>query len=489
MEQPLPKHGACCLASINLSEFVVDPYTDHSYFDSKSFINAVKVGIRTLDKLIDENYSRHPLKKQQEMSFNYRNIGLGVFGYGTMLMKCGFRYGAEDALMFTDSLFSLMFVTAVLESNRLAKELGPYPKYKQCVFDSDIMKAHFPPDELDEMKKTGLRNCSLLSIAPTGTLSNLLGETGGCEPEFTLKYTRRTVGMTEGEDSYYEVDCKAAREYKRINDTDELPDYFVASDDIPWMDRIRTQAVMQNHIDTGISSTINLPNETTVEEVEDLYIEAWKHGLKGVTIFRKGCKRMPILSKEDSEVKKVGKMRKLTTGCGSLHLNAMFNSKTGDLVEIFLNKGSSGGCNNFMIGLSRQISLNCKNGSKFEDILDQLASSGVCPSYAVRTATKHDTSPGSSCPVAVGKALKEMWEEMQNDIRGRKSKENTTALVEKTGKSRTNSTKRDSGENNRKVSSKTSNGYDGITCPVCHSPIEHIGGCDQCNNCGWSKCE
>lgn len=464
------------MSSINLSEFVVDPYTPKAHFDSMGFIHAIKVGVRTLDRLIDENYNRHPLKEQQEMSYNYRNIGLGVFGYATMLMKLGYKYGSDDAIEFTDDIFGLMFRAAVIASNDLAKELGPFPKYKDCLWDSDIMKAHFIQEEIDQMRQYGLRNCSLLSIAPTGTLANLLNESGGCEPEFAMKYTRRTVGMTDGDDTYYEVDCRAAREYKEINNTDTLPDYFVSSKDILWMNRIRTQAVMQKHVDTGISSTVNLPNETTVEEVENLYLEAWKAGLKGITIFRDGCKRFPILStnKDKTEPQKVGKMRKLTTGCGSLHLCAMFNSETGELMEIFLNKGSSGGCNNFMIGLSRQISLNCKNGASIIDILDQLASSGVCPSYAVRTATKHDTSPGSSCPVAVGKALKEMWEEMQNDINGRINKEKISGA---TGRS-----KQDVAQQ-----SPTSNASE--KCPVCGSKIEHIGGCDQCNNCGWSKCE
>lgn len=502
-EQPLPKHGACCLASLNLSEFIIYPYTDHSYFDSESFVKAVKVAVRTLDRLIDENYDRHPLKEQQEMSYNYRNIGLGVFGYATALMKLAYRYGSDAALDFTDSLFALLFRAAVIASNDLAKELGPYPKYKDCVWDSDIMKFHFRQDEIDQMRRYGLRNCSLISIAPTGTLANLLNESGGCEPEFAMKYTRRTVGMTDGDNTYYEVDCKAAREYKRINHTDELPDYFVGSDDIPWIDRIKTQEVMQRHVDTGISSTINLPNSATVEDIEEIYLEAWRAGLKGVTIFRKGCKRMPILSidSNNGDIHKIGKMRKLTTGCGSLHLNAIFNSKTGDLMEIFLNKGSSGGCNNFMIGLSRQISLNCKNGAKIEDILDQLESSGVCPSYSVRTATKNDTSPGSSCPVAVGRALKEMWEEMQNEL----GKQNSIGVHSRSNEKKVEVKKvhgtntecnakyvnpgtRESNKSCPKVSSEAC-GYDGKICPVCHSKIEHIGGCDQCNNCGWSKCE
>ena len=486
-EQPLPSGGCCCLASINLSEFVENPYTEDAYFKSGDFVKAVKVGVRTLDKLIDENYSRHPLKEQQEMSYNYRNIGLGVFGYATMLMKQGYEYGSVEAIELTDTIFALMFRAAVIASNDLAKELGPFPKYKDCVWDSDIMKYHFTADEIELMREYGLRNCSLLSIAPTGTLATMLNESGGCEPEFALKYTRRTVGMTDGDNTFYEVDCKAAREYKEINQTDKLPDYFVCSKDIRWQDRIKTQAVMQKHIDTGISSTVNLPYETTVEEVEDLYLEAWRQGLKGVTIFREGCKRFPILStdkkeEESIDIKKIGKIRKLTTGCGSLHLNAIFNEQTGDLIEIFLNKGSSGGCNNFMIGLSRMISLSCKKGASIDEIIDQLNSCGVCPSYAVRTATKKDTSRGSCCPVAVGKALREMWKEMQDEIRGRNEESRKTTLVEKAPESEVG--RENTGESG--TPSDSTNEKD--RCPICKSPIEHIGGCDQCNNCGWSRC-
>ena len=151
-----------------MSEFIVNPYTSESYFDEPGFIKAVKVGIRTLDKLIDENYSRHPLQQQRDMSYNYRNIGLGIFGYATALMKLGMKYGSDEALIFTDHTFSILFKTAVITSNQLAKQYGTYPKYKECVFDSDIIKNHFSQNEIDELKKHGLRNCSLISIAPNG---------------------------------------------------------------------------------------------------------------------------------------------------------------------------------------------------------------------------------------------------------------------------------------------------------------------------------
>lgn len=163
------KHGACCLASINLSEFVTEPYTAFARFDYDGFVKAVHIGIRALDTLIDENYNRHPLKQQREMSFNYRNIGLGAFGYASALMKMGLTYGSPEANEFTDGLFFKMFREAVKASNKLAKEKGAFPRYKDCVWDSEIIKNHFTEKEIGAMKKYGLRNCSLLSIAPNGS--------------------------------------------------------------------------------------------------------------------------------------------------------------------------------------------------------------------------------------------------------------------------------------------------------------------------------
>ena len=485
-EQPLPKNGACCLSSINLSEFICKPYTKDAYIDTEKLVKAVKVGIRTLDKLIDENYYKHPLKEQQEQSFNYRNIGLGCFGYATALMKLGLKYGSPEALDLTNCIFGLIFRAAVIESNSLAKEFGPFPKYKDCVWDSEIIKKHFPQDEIDIMRQYGLRNCSLISIAPTGSIATCLGESGGCEPEFALSFTRRTVGMTDGEDTYYKVYCKAAREYMELYKCEEkdLPDYFVSSANISWKNRVLTQSVIQEHVDTAISSTVNLPNETTKEDIAKLYLLAWEKGLKGITIFREGCKRMPILStetpKKEEEVKEerklergeikvisddvIGKKRRLISGCGSLHCAAYFDRTTGELLEVFLDKGSTGGCDNFMTGLSRMISLAARAGCSIYDIVDQLNSSGTCPSYAVRRATKHDTSPGSSCPVAVGNALLDMQIEINEEL----EIDNPKPIIKK-----------------KETKSVILPKY---KCPECGSEITFEGGCQTCKNCGWSKC-
>lgn len=487
-EQPLPANGACNLGSINLSEFVKNPYTELSQFDFEDFDNTVRIAIRALDEVLDYGINLHALPEQREMAKNYRNIGLGIMGLGSMLFKMGFEYGGDEAICLAEAIGRQMFRTAVETSVELAKEKGVFPKYKDVVFDSEIIKLHFTESEIEEMKKHGLRNCSLLSIAPSGSIGTLLNITTGCEPAFRISYKRKTESLHKDKDVYYDVLIKEAQEFKELYPDRELPDYFVASDDIPWDKRIRMQAALQRHIDTAISSTVNLPNNTTVEEIEQLYMYAWDRGLKGITIFRDGCKRIGILTVDDTKkedaVNKtihtakelprgfiiktddncVGKKRTLKTGCGTLHCTAFFDPVTGDLLETYFSKGSSGGCNNFMIGLSRMISLSARGGIDTYSIVDQLKSCGSCPSYAARSATKHDTSNGSCCPVAIGNALLDMYEEMLEEIGWSNYEDDSNNEPEKI--------------NNSKP-----------VCPECGEELTFEGGCNICKSCGWSKCE
>ena len=491
-EQPLPKNFSCNLGSLNLSEFVVYPYTKNAYFDWDDFINAVGIAVEALDNIIDENIERHALKEQAENSQNYRNIGLGVMGYANMLFKLRLTYGSKEAIEFTDALFSRMLNAALYESALLAKKKGAFPKCKkEEILQSQIIVNHASKSVKELIEKYGLRNCSLISIAPTGSIATMLGVSGGCEPEFALSYTRKTENLNES----YEVFCKSVEEYWKLTDETidkgnikSLPKYFVTSKDINWKDRIDIQSVMQNYVDTAISSTVNLSKDTPIEEIEQIYLYAWKKGLKGITIYRSGCMREGILTTEESKQGKeeviynkpergevipvndndaIGFKRKLMTGCGSLHCTAFFDVNTGELVETYLSKGSTGGCNNFMVGLSRMISMASRAGVSIQDIVDQLMSTGSCPSYAARSATKHDTSKGSCCPMAVGYALKEMWEEFQGKEMKPKIK-----LNEKESKKILNTI-------------RTLRSF----CPECGEPLIFEGGCNICKSCGYTKCD
>lgn len=489
-EQPLPKYGACNLGSINLSEFVKDPFTEYAVFDYKSFEKAVAIAIRGLDNVLDENLNNHPLKEQKEMAFNYRNIGLGIMGLADMLIKLKRSYGSENSIKIINNIMDTMFRSAIIASSQLAEEKGTFPKYTPNVLKSKIIKNHFSESELSHfgITKYGLRNCSLLSVAPTGSLGTMLNISTGCEPIFAMSYTRKTESLNNNEDKYYTVYTGIAKQFLDTQ-SKNLPEFFIESKDINWKDRINVQAVLQKHIDTAISSTINLPNNITLDEMEELYLYAWEQGLKGVTIFRDGCKRTGILTtdtpnksekKEETDKKCsdklprgmiikaddncIGKKRTLHTGCGTLHCEAFFDPVTGDLLETYFSKGSSGGCNQFMIGLSRLISLATRGGVDIYSIVDQLKSSGTCPSYAVRSATKKDTSKGSSCPVAIGNALLDMYHEFLDEI----SPEPEDDAID---------------EIKAEIKKKKN------PCPQCGQELRFEGGCMTCPNCGWTKCD
>ena len=404
---------------------------------------AIHIAVRGLNDVLDEGLPLHPLEEQRTSVNEWRQIGLGIMGLADMLIKMGIIYGSQSALDISEKIAKTILNEAVLESSLLAKEKGPFEKYN---YDKLKESLFYQLQITDKVKKSvaayGLRNSQLLTIAPTGTLSTMLGISGGIEPIFANYYTRKTESLY-GKDVYFKVYTPIVKKFmeeNNIDDDNNLPTYFITSADIDPINRIRMQAIWQKYIDASISSTVNLPENATIEDVEKIYLAAYHHGLKGITVFRSGCKRVAILStdaktEENKELPRgyiidasddlIGKKRKLVTGCGSLHCTAFFDPITGDLRETYLSKGSTGGCNNFMVGLSRMISLAARGGCSIDAIIDQLNSAGVCPSYATRSAVKRDTSPGSCCPVAIGKALKEMWQEMQNDIQTIEKKSST----------------------------------------------------------------
>lgn len=482
-EEPLPAGGSCLLGSINLAEFACD-----TGFDFESFKHCVKSSVIALNEVLDEGLPLHPLKEQRESVYDWRQIGLGIFGLADLLIKLGIKYGSPEAIDLCDMIGHTMADMAIKTSAVLAKEYGVYPKYKPEAVEQSAFYSKNALGETKELVESfGLRNSQLLTIAPTGSLSTMLGVSGGIEPIFANYYTRKTESL-KGHDEYYKVYTPIVKEYMNkhgLKDDSELPDYFVTAQTLDYKNRIYMQSIWQSHIDASISSTVNVPNDFTVEQVEGLYMTAWDAGLKGVTIFRDGCKRAGILTiKENVEdiVEKphrlergmiikaddncIGKKRTLRTGCGTLHCEAFFDPDNGQLLETYFSKGSSGGCNNFMIGLSRMISLAARGGIDVYSIVDQLKSSGTCPSYAVRTATKHDTSKGSSCPVAIGNALLEMYEEMMDEVGfsdiEEKELEVITPKIVPVSKAK---------------------------CPQCGGELVFEGGCNTCKNCGWSKCD
>lgn len=493
-EEPLPAGGSCLLGSINLAEFVQEPFTENASFDFDGFKKCVKASVVALNEVLDEGLELHPLEEQQESVRQWRQIGLGIMGLADMLIKLGITYGEEESVKLCDKIGFAMADMAIAQSAILAREEKAYPK---CSIE-DVMSTPFFLHNTSKatkelVKKHGLRNSQLLTIAPTGTLSTMLGISGGIEPIFANFYERKTESL-HGKDVYYKVYTKIVEQYMKdhkITDDSLLPDYFVTAMTMDYRQRIEMQSIWQEHIDASISSTVNVPNEFTVEETESLYMYAYEKGLKGITIFRDGCKRLGILTtEEEKEIKGavagdglnrgeiieinddvIGKKRKLITGCGSLHCIALFDPYTGALLETYLSKGSTGGCNNFMIGLSRMISISARGGIDIYTIIDQLNSTGSCPSYTVRRATRKDTSRGSCCPMAVGNALLDMYNEVQEELNTDKEDSQPKHVAPKAPKPKAV----------KNVNKK-------LTCPECGESLLFEGGCTICKNCGWSKC-
>lgn len=491
-EEPLPAGGSCLLGAINLAAFV-----RNGKFDWHDFNRTVNIAVKALNNVLDEGLERHPLSEQRKAVRDWRQIGLGIMGLADMLIKLGIEYGSPNSITLCDAIGYSMARNAIVASADIAGYAGCYDKYnEQYVTTSPFFAEHIKPDDEEAwsfVEANGLRNSQLLTIAPTGSISTMIGVSGGIEPIFANYYERTTKSL-HGHDEVYKVYTPIVKEYMDahgIKDELGLPSYFVTSATIPIKRRIDMQSVWQKHIDASISSTVNLPNEATVDDVKDLYMYAWEKHLKGITVYRAGCKRAGILNadtKKDDEPKLetsstilprgsiiepsndlIGKKRKIQTGCGSLHVLAFFDPIDGNLQEVYFNKGSTGGCANFMTGLSRMVSLLCRAGVDIMTIKDQLDSTGVCPSYATRKATHHDTSKGSCCPMAIGNALVEMYNEMQSEL---DDKDDEEKPVKKTPV-----------EPIKDVNVRQQ------LCPECGEPLVFEGGCCTCKSCGYTKCE
>ena len=491
-EEPLPAGGSCLLGSINLSEFVCDPYTDHPEFDMATYRTTIRRAVRALNDVLDEGLPLHPLQIQRDTVRDWRQIGLGVFGIADMLVKMGLDYGSEKARKFCVIIADALASTAISESIELASLYGTYPKYTEEVFNTPYIKHIFPEESRKKYAQVGLRNSQLLTIAPTGTLSTMLGVSGGIEPFFATEWERTTKSL-HGEDVVYKERPRTIEELLKAQDTDIIPDYVVTSGDIKPIDRIKMQAVWQRYIDASISSTINLPNDTTPEKVEKIYMEAWKAGLKGITVFRDGCRRVGILStgnnKENDDAPTdiprgiildvsddlISAKRTIRTGCGKLYMHLDFDEVTGEPMETFVECGSGGGCERNLTFISRLMSLALRGGIPIESIIDQAMSIKPCKAYCDRTKLVHDTSKGTSCPSALGNAMLDLYDKIQNRVFDDSDSVEADYPHDSLPYEETPDMLVDCCEN-------------GEVCPECGAKIVYEGGCNICKSCGWSRC-
>ena len=301
-EEPLPAGGSCLLGSINLAEFV----TKEGTLDLLSLRETIQAAVIALNEVLDEGLPLHPLQEQRDSVADWRQIGLGVMGLADMLIKLKVKYGSATSRSVIESIGHELIMTALETSSILAASHGPYPKFNRDYvirtpffknLDSGDMNDLRFQSLYDDVCKYGLRNSQLLTCAPTGSIATMLGVSTGCEPIFATSYTRKTESLVN-EERYYKVYTPIIKELIDKGFSEEaLPEYVVTSEQIPYRERIKVQATLQKFIDASISSTINLPESVTIDDVETIYRLAWEEGLKGVTVYRSGCKRGAVLSK------------------------------------------------------------------------------------------------------------------------------------------------------------------------------------------------
>jgi ribonucleoside-diphosphate reductase alpha chain len=294
-EQPLPPYGACDLGSINLTRLVRDPFTDKAHLDMDALRQLVPVAVRMLDNVID--ISKFPLDAQRHEAAAKRRIGLGVTGLADALILCGLRYGSPEALASVREWMAEIRRHAYLASAGIAREKGSFPLFDKDKFLAGETVAALDADVRDTIAACGMRNALLTSIAPTGTISLLAGNTSsGIEPVFRHEFARDVL-MPDGSHEKHRVMDYAVDLYRRMHGADApLPDYFADAHTLTPEAHIETQAAVQDYVDSSISKTINLPEEISFDAFKDVYRRAYDLGCKGCTTYRPNAVTGAVLS-------------------------------------------------------------------------------------------------------------------------------------------------------------------------------------------------
>ncbi|WP_457648331.1 adenosylcobalamin-dependent ribonucleoside-diphosphate reductase [Profundibacter sp.] len=283
-EQPLPPYGACLLGSVNLARLVANPFGENARLDETALDDLVRTAVRMMDNVIDT--SRFPLEAQAQEAQAKRRIGLGVTGLADALLMVGLRYGSDQAAQQTENWMKQIARAAYLASVDLAKEKGAFP-----LFDADKYLASgtmrlMDDDVRDAIRKHGIRNALLTSIAPTGTISLYAGNvSSGIEPVFAYAYTRKVL-QNDGTRTEEEVVDYAVQLWREKFGDAELPDYFVNAQTLAPLDHVKMQAAAQKWVDSSISKTINCPEDISFADFQDVYMQAWDSGCKGCTTYR-----------------------------------------------------------------------------------------------------------------------------------------------------------------------------------------------------------
>jgi len=474
-EQVLLPYESCNLGSINLSQMV-----DGENLDWDKIARTATIAVRFLDNVIDMN--KYPLPKIGKMTKGNRKIGLGVMGFADMLIKLGIPYNSEEAIALARKVMSFILEKATAASCELAEEKGVFPNFKMSIYDV--------------AGGARLRNATLTTIAPTGTLSIIANCSSGIEPIFAVSYLRKVLdkeGLPEvhpifeefaKKKSFYSVELmKLISQGKSIQDIQEIPDevrrIFVTSHDISPEWHIRMQAAFQEFTHNAVSKTVNFPHHAAVEDVEKVYKMAYESGCKGATIYRDRSRQEQVLNlarQEEAEKVEIsisprprpqvvtGTATKITTGCGNLYIT-INEDEEGCPFEAFMQMGKAGGCAASQLeAIGRLVSLALRSDIDLKSIIDQLR--GIrCPSPSWSKEGRI-----FSCADAIASVI---------ELRLSKKAE-PKQVTQNAGESSEQKINNFAGQ--VKVISIVG------VCPDCGSALRHEEGCIVCAACGYTRC-
>jgi ribonucleoside-diphosphate reductase alpha chain len=460
-EQPLLPYESCNLGSINLAKMVKP---ESKEIDWDKLRDTTWKAVHFLDNVIDVN--KYPLQKIEEMTRANRKIGLGVMGWADMLIQLGTPYNSDGAVHLAEELMEFIQKEGTHTSAALAEQRGVFPNYEGSVYDGNIR----------------LRNATVTTIAPTGTLSIIAGCSSGIEPIFAVSFVRTVMEGTKliEINPYFEKVAKERGFWTRelmeriadrgsVQDFDQIPDdvkaIYMTAHDISPSEHIAMQAAFQKYVNNAVSKTVNFPHKATPKDVEDVYLLAYKLNCKGVTVYRDGSREQQVLTRgkkgekqqaEEARQKIVprkrpdvitGTTRLMKTGCGNIYVT-INEDEEGHLFELFTSMGKAGGCAASQSeAIGRLVSLAFRSNIEPDEVINQLK--GIM----CHSPTWHEGGRILSCSDGIANALE------RYRTKGSKGNGDGHKVVMLMG-----------------------------ACPECGGAIEHEGGCAVCHNCGFTRC-
>ena len=493
-EQPLLPYESCNLGSINLSLMIDE---DTGEVNWKKLEHTVKIAVHFLDNVIDMN--NYPLKRIEEMTKANRKIGLGAMGFADMLIMLGIKYDSEEAVAMAEEVMGFILKKAQEASSALAEERGAFPNFEGSIY---------------EKKNLRLRNATLTTIAPTGSIGIIAGCSSGIEPLFALSYVKKILDnerflevhphfekVAKSEGFYSDELMKKISETPTIKDIEEIPRHvrkvFVTTFDITPSWHIRMQAAFQKNTNNAVSKTVNFHNQATEENIKEAYILAYKTDCKGVTVYRDGSRAEQVLNIEKKNEKKeeaseskivprprpsvtAGTTTKIATGCGNLYVT-INEDEDGMPFEVFMQMGKAGGCAMSQLeAMGRLLSLALRSGVEIASIIEQLR--GIrCPSPSWEKGGRI-----FSCSDAIARVIERRLVKTKVDNTG--EKESLPTDGDKNSQIAEKATPTASDVSSSSTATKKKTGNIVGVCPDCGGALWHVEGCMVCRACGYSKC-